>query len=275
MGLILTFAIVVYAAMSGLVWAFQDSIVYQNSANRAVPPAELPITEVEIPTSDGETLIGWRMDAAENCPTFLLFHGNAGHLELGFWQYRRIANAGAGMLAVSWRGYAGSTGSPSETGLYEDAEAGLAYLEAEGLAGEQIVIHGFSLGSAPAIRVAGRHDVAALILEAPYFSIERLARERLSVLPVSWLLRDRYRSNEMIGDVTEPILIVHGDADSVIPARHSEDLAALAQAPTERIVFAGSDHNTLVRDGLYEQAIWPYLGQLYPNCPFAATNMET
>ncbi len=257
------------------IYLFQDGAIYYADPDRVEVKSSWPINEIKIETADGETLVGWYMAAQLGCPTMLMFHGNAGHVGKAGWQYGRIHEAGVGMLAVSWRGYAGSTGKPSEAGLYADAQASYDALREMGVTPDQIVIHGFSLGSSPATLIASRNPSTALILEAPFFSAVRMARERLPIYPTGLMLRHKYPTNQYIGDVDAPLLIVHGSADSVIPAKHSEDLATLAKAPVKRIVFDGSDHNTLVRDGLYADAAWPFLKPLYPDCPFTVSEEVT
>ena len=267
--IILIVLIGLYVSVMAAAYAFQDKLVYFTDSTPATVPKGLSIDVVEVMTSDDESLVAWHLQAEPNCPTMLMFHGNAGHLSQAVYQYRRIENAGVGMLALSWRGYAGSTGTPSEAGLYEDAASAYVYLKNElGLPSDDIVVHGFSLGTGPAVKLATEVEARALVLEAPYFSALRLAKETAPILPVSLIFKHSYRSDLRIGDVQIPILIAHGDSDSVIPAKHSADLAALAPERISRVVFKGSDHNTLVRDGLYEVAIWPYLKALYPDCAF-------
>lgn len=264
-----------YVAFGLVLYAFQDRAVYFVDASPVKVKASWPIEEVEVETPDAETLVAWYMAAQPGCPTMLMFHGNAGHIGKAAWQYGRINRAGVGMLAVSWRGYAGSTGKPSQAGLYMDAQASYEQLRQLGVEPNQLVIHGFSLGASPAVRVAAENDARALILEAPFYSATRMAREQLPIYPMGMLLRHKYPTDKYIGAVDEPILVAHGSADSVIPARHSEDLAKLATVPVQRKVFDGSDHNTLVRDGLYEDAVWPFLSEFYPDCPFTVSTEVT
>lgn len=264
---LLLFGLAAYVGTGLIACAAQDRLLYFPNPEPARLPAGAGIEALTLDTADGERLAAWARPASKGCPTFLLLHGNAGHLEQGLWQYNEIAAAGAGFLAVSWRGYAGSTGKPSEKGLIADARAGYAALVAGGVSRADIVIHGFSLGAAPAIRIAAESEVGALILEAPFLSAQKIASEMLPLLPVGLLMRDTYRSDDHIDKVRAPILIVHGAADRTIPPRHSEKLAALATAPVERLLIAGASHNELMAHGLYEKAVWPFLAPKYPECP--------
>jgi fermentation-respiration switch protein FrsA (DUF1100 family) len=263
-----------YLAVTALAWAFQERMIYFANPSEGAPPDGSPFTLTHIDTADGETLVAWRAPARPGCPTLLLLHGNAGHVPSTGWLYDYLNEAGPGVLALSWRGYAGSTGRPNEAGLHADAEAGFRALREDGVAADDIVVAGFSLGSGPAVRLAAEHDFNALILEAPFLSLEALAVEHMPFLPVRLLLRDRFRSDELIGAATMPILMVHGTADTTVPPHHSAQLEALASAPVTRVLLDGASHNTLVLGGLYETAVWPFLSNRFPDCRFAAEEVE-
>ncbi|WP_417483231.1 alpha/beta hydrolase [Maricaulis sp.] len=237
---------------------FQDRLIYFPPAQRSAP-GEAWISEVPVPTSDGESLIGWYSQAAPGCPTLLFLDGNAGGPAIQSGRWRRLHAHGVGFLGFAWRGYAGSSGQPDEAGLHHDARAGYDWLRARNIAAGDIVVHGFSLGSGPATRLAAERETGALILEAPYFSLLDLMQQKLPLLPVGLLLRNRFRSDVWIGQVEAPVLIVHGDGDRLIPPTQSERLFELAAgAARTRIVMPGSDHATLARDGLYDH-VWPFL----------------
>ncbi|MEL6692494.1 MAG: alpha/beta hydrolase [Pseudomonadota bacterium] len=263
-----------YVLLLGSAFAFQDRLVYFPDRTPASVPEGLPAEVVTLNTKDNETIVAWFLEAAPNCPTLLKFHGNAGHIGKESWVFHRLHAAGVGMLAVSWRGYAGSTGKPSQAGLFADSDAAYAYLRARDVSPDQIVISGFSLGTGPATRLAALQDAAALLLEAPYFSALKLAEDKAPFLPVSLVFRHPYRSDKFIPTVDEPILIVHGGSDTIIPAEHSEALVALAQSPATRIVLPRSSHNSLVSDGMYESAVWPFLSSLFPDCAFGANHED-
>jgi fermentation-respiration switch protein FrsA (DUF1100 family) len=188
---------------------------------------------------------------------FLFFDGNGGRPEGSESRWERIAEHGAGFLAVYYRGYSGSTGSPSEAGLRHDARAGYDWLIARGYQPRDIVIHGFSLGSSVATQLAAEKPARALILEAPMTGIDDIARAHGAGAFAS-LMRDSFRSREHIGRVHMPVLIVHGDADSVIPFANGERMYELANEPKLFVRIANSDHATLVRDGLYDH-VWAFL----------------
>lgn len=223
-----------------------------------VAPNYPGVKAVRVETEDGETLVAWwRPPSAPGAPVFLFFDGNAGRPEIQEGRWRRIVEGGAGFLAVYYRGYSGSSGRPSEQGLYADARAGYDWLIAHGYTSRDIVIHGISLGSGVATHLAAERPARALILEAPFTSVDDVARDRYGFL-AALVIRDRFPSRDRIAAAHMPVLIAHGDADSVIPFAQGQRLFALANEPKEFVRMPGSDHATLVRDGVYEH-VWPFL----------------
>jgi uncharacterized protein len=150
-----------------------------------------------------------------------------------------------GLLAIEYRGYASSTGSPSERGLKLDGEAAYAAAIASGVAPERIVPLGESLGSGIAIALAARHKIGALVLDSPYSSIADVAAAVYWFVPVRALLRDPFRNDLLIGSVEAPTLIVHGTKDGVVPIRFGEKLFALANQPKEFWRVEGAAHLAL------------------------------
>jgi uncharacterized protein len=155
------------------------------------------------------------------------------------------------VLAVAYRGYPGSTGSPSEAGLRIDARAAYDWLAARH-APQNIVIHGHSLGSGVATELATHVPARALILEAPFSAAVDVAAERYPFLPVSLLMFDQFRSRDYAPRITTPTLIVHGDADRVIAFHHAERLIQSFGGPKQLVRIRGGGHNSLPREGLYD-----------------------
>jgi hypothetical protein len=140
-----------------------------------------------------------------------------------------------------------------------DGRTAYDWLLAKGHAPTDIVLHGLSLGTGVATKLATEVAARALILEAPYTAVVDVAAERYPWLPVRWLMRDQFLTRERIARVKIPLLIAHGTGDTVIPFAHAERLYALAPAPKLFARMEGSDHSTLTRDGLYEKHIWPFI----------------
>lgn len=241
----------------------QRSMIYNPPAPEAPPTvADLPARLERIETADHQQLVAWWSPPRPGKPVVLFFNGNGGRLAPLQWRMRKLAAGGVGMLAVAYRGYSGSTGSPSEAGLNEDALAAYGWL-AKRYGAQDIIVHGFSLGTGVAVHLAAERPVRALVLEAPYTSMVEVAAERTPWVPVKLLLWDRFQSNRWIEHVHAPVLIAHGDHDSVIPFAMGQRLFQLAPGPKVFVRMRGSDHSTMVRDGLYDR-MWSFIADPPP-----------
>ena len=189
----------------------------------------------------------------------LFLHGQGSTLELGKWRYIRMHKEGVGYLALAYRGFSGSTGTPTEQGLFTDGLAAYDWLKAKGFKDADIVIHGHSLGTGVATYVATQRPARALILEAPFTGAVDVAKERYPYMPVDLLMRDKFLNRARIRDVHMPLLIAHGTADTVVPFSEGRALFAMANAPKTFVTMPGSEHNTLTRDGVYAY-YWKFLG---------------
>jgi fermentation-respiration switch protein FrsA (DUF1100 family) len=198
---------------------------------------------VEIATPDGERLEALYSRAADGRPTAVFFLGNADTvINYGFLA-DTLAERGIGLLALSYRGYGGSTGSPSEAGLITDGVAAFDWV-AERHDGP-IVLIGQSLGSAVAVAVAAKRQMAGMVLISAPDSLLSLARRHYPYLPVGPLFRDPFRSDLRIDEVEEPKLFLHGDDDSIVPLSHGRALFELTPGPKEFRVLHGRGHNDL------------------------------
>ncbi|MDX2159414.1 MAG: alpha/beta hydrolase [Hyphomicrobiaceae bacterium] len=259
---LLIVALTGYLALAGIMFLGQRRLLYNTADGGALADASglaIPGSErVEIATADGERLAGWYVSPSAAKPVMLFFHGQGGGLPWMTGRWAALRAAGAGVLAISYRGYPGSTGRPSETGLIRDAEAAHAWLRRRHEA-NLIVIHGLSLGSGVAVALAERVEARALILEAPFSAAVDVAADRYPFLPVRWLMLDTFLSRERIGRIRMPVLIVHGARDTVIPIEHGRRLLARANAPKVFVEIAEGGHTSLVRYGLYEH-VWRFIG---------------
>jgi len=258
MGVLIGVVALYACAVLGL-FLFGRALIYHPDPAVIALGADDPsaIEDIRIETPDGQTLRAWWMAPEPGEPVFLYFDGNGGRLHLQGYRFANVAEQGAGMLAVAYRGYAGSTGSPSEAALHADARVAYDWLRTK-VDAEHIVIHGFSLGTGVAVRLAAEVPAQALIMEAPYTAIVDLAAANVRFVPVRVLMQDRFLSRDWIGKVRTPVLIVHGDADDVIPIAHAERMFALAREPKQFVPVPGGGHSTLVNDGLYDH-VWSFL----------------
>ncbi|QWG14084.1 alpha/beta hydrolase [Bradyrhizobium sediminis] len=204
-------------------------------------------------TDDGEKVILWHVPARPGHPVVLYFHGNGDFLAGFFGRFLDLFADGTGIVALSFRGYAGSSGHPSEQGLLRDAAAAYAFTTAR-YSADRIVAWGFSLGSGVAVALAAEQPVGKLILEAPYTSTVDVAASLLPIFPMRLMIRDPFRSDQRIARVTAPLLIMHGARDFTIPIAFGERLFALAHEPKRFIRFPEGGHNDLDSFGALETA---------------------
>jgi len=211
--------------------------------------------ELVLNTADGEKVIVWHVPAKPGRPVVMFFPGNGDFLAGRVSRFRGITSDGTGLVALSYRGYAGSSGQPSEQGLLLDAAAAYAFTTAR-YTTDQIVVWGFSLGTGAAVALAADHPVGQLILEAPYTSTADVASSiwLFRAVPVRWLMRDQFCSDERIARVTVPLLIMQGSRDPAIPIALGERLFALAHEPKQFVRFEGGGHENLDNYGALEAA---------------------
>ncbi|WP_027545553.1 alpha/beta hydrolase [Bradyrhizobium sp. WSM2254] len=222
---------------------------------RTAPDAAgLPEAEEHVlTTSDGEKVVVWHVPARPGRPVILYFPGNGDSLAGCVSRFKAMTADGTGLVALAYRGYAGSSGAPSEEGLLRDAAAAYAFTTAR-YAAERIVAWGFSLGTGVAVAIASEHPVRRLILEAPYTSAVDVAASLYRFAPVRLLMHDQFRSDERIARVTVPLLVMHGTNDLAIPIGFGERLFALAHEPKQFVRFAGGGHDNLDAFGAVETA---------------------
>jgi hypothetical protein len=244
--------------LGGLVALFfaQRSLLFPIPQRVRTAPETAGFPEAEehaLATADGEKVIVWHVPARPDHPVVLYFHGNGDYLAGFFGRFRDLISNGTGIVALSYRGYAGSSGWPSEAGLLQDAAAAYAFAAARYNA-DRIVVWGFSLGTGVAVALAAERPVGRLILEAPYTSIADVAAATFRFVPVRWLIRDSFHSDARIGRVTAPLLIMHGARDSTIPIGLGERLFALSHEPKQFVRFPEGGHDNLGNYGAIETA---------------------
>lgn len=242
-------AVALYGVMVAFVYSRQDSLLYPASAERAsVAQAGLAgFDDVVLLTQDGERLVGWYKAPEPGKALVLYFHGNGGSLWNRRFRARLLAEDGRGLFMISYRGYSGSSGVPSEMGLRRDARAAYDWL-AQRFPPGRIVLYGESLGTGVAVRLAVERKVAGLVLDAPFTSTADVAEHHFWYLPV-WLLRDQYRSIDLIGRLDAPLLVVHGERDGVVPIALGERLFAAAPEPKRFVRIPGGDHMSNLENG--------------------------
>jgi uncharacterized protein len=255
--------LVVYGGLLAGLYMFQRQLLYHPSAT--VPDrarSGVPdMRAVELKAEDGLGLLAWyRPPVVPGGKLVILFHGNAGNIGHRAHKARRFLDAGFGVLLVSWRGFAGNAGAPSEDGLMRDARAAMAFARAEGVAPGRIALYGESLGSGLAVAMAADAadagaPVAGVVLEAPYTTIPAVAQHHYFYVPATLLVHDKFDSLDRIARIKTPLLVVHGVRDRTVPVRFGEMLFAAAREPKQALWLPEASHNNVYEFGAGERVI--------------------
>lgn len=207
--------------------------------------AGLPYVDVKIRTADGETLHAWWMEHPEPRAQVVFWHGNGGNLSLWLDALVALRRRGLSVLAADYRGYGASTGRPTERGLYRDAEAVTREFHARfRRPGRPVLYWGRSIGSTVAAFALSVQPPDGVVLESPLADVRSVLRGNPVLWALSFLSSYRFPTTRFLDGYGGPLLVMHGDADSIIPFEAGRRV--FASAPTRRKVFAaipGADHN--------------------------------
>lgn len=256
--------VVFYLIALVFVYVKQRSFIYfpENTAppDEFVSAFDLEVVEIEV---DGVGGVQSYYKAPETGgPLILFFHGNGGSV------YHRAAllslfkTWGAGYLAVEYPGYAGNPGKPTEKTILDSALSHYDWLIVNGVLSGQIVIYGHSLGAASAVHVAAECDAASLVLSAPFLSATSMGRHRMPFFPAGLLLKDKFRSDLKMAFVDEPLVVIHGSIDRIIPhymgkmlsERHSGDNTFVTMEGVGHAMFP-TQMDRYLKDALFRYAL--------------------
>ena len=261
--------LVAYGAVVGLAFAFQDQLLFQPSSRLIATPdaAGMAYETVHLDTEDGETLHGWWIPAPDvSRGTLLFFHGNAGNISGRLESVQQFHRLGLNVLIVDYRGYGESTGTPSEQGLYKDAQACWHHLtDTRGLAPEDIVIFGRSMGGGPATWLATQHTPGALILESVFTNVPDVGAHHYPFLPVRALATNQFDNESRVATIDVPKLHIHSRDDRVVPFELGREVYEAAAEPKQFLEIAGG-HNDgfLVSEESYLETIDAFLAKHLP-----------
>ena len=237
-----------------MAWWFQRSLIYHPDPTRVAPSSVglQGVEEVIIKRPKGVKVVGWQAQPREGQPTVLYFHGNASNLAGRSERIALFRAAGYGILMMSYRGYSGSTGYPTETNNIGDALAAFEFLGASGVKSQDIILYGESLGSGVAVQVATKQKVGGIILDAPYTSLADAGARIYPYLPVRLAIADHYDSVSVIKKIQAPLLIVHGTHDTVIPIELGRELFEAAIEPKKFVELKGAGHSDHYGHGSFD-----------------------
>lgn len=278
LGLAAAALVVAYLGLVGALYSQQRTLLFRPDPTRVAPAqAGLPRAQEVALNGPGEPLlIAWHVPPAEaGKPVFLYLHGNASNLARRARRFDMLTSQGEGLLALSWRGYGGSEGQPSEAGFHADVGQALEFLRRQGIPAERIVIYGESLGTGMAVMTAARlaetgTPVRALILDSPYESIAAIAADRYWWVPVNLLMRDPFRADRFAPKVRQPVFAIHCRNDWITPYEGGRRLVSLLAGPT-RFVTVDRRCHVPTLGGAAADALQTFLGEVFAGKAAAAT----
>lgn len=252
--------------LNGFMYLQQPSMIFYPSREMVAKPSDwgLDYSDVQLVSGDGVALHGWYIPRPSAPRALLFLHGNGGNISHRGDSVAIFHRLGFNVLLIDYRGYGQSEGHPSEAGLYQDAAAAWRYLtETRGIAHQDIVIFGRSLGGAVAAQLASQVDAGALILESTLSSARDFAASAFPFLSHVLYMRYDFDSVARLQQVNYPVLVLHSPDDEIMPYRLGEKVYATAREPKQFIALRG-DHNSgfLLSQPEYEQALKSFLASL-------------
>ena len=236
--------LVLYSSVLLLLFIFQRNLMYHPDENNYFgDKLEINIDKVKIKTSDNINLLAWfHKKDLKKFKTIVYFHGNAGKLENRIHKLNHIKDMNVNILIIAWRGFSGNEGKPSEEGLYEDGNSSIKWLKNLGLTEKDIIIYGESLGTGVATEIAQNNNFAGLILETPFTSMIDAAKNFYPYIPVDLILKDKYKNNLKIKNINIPLLVMHGEADQIVPFWMGKKIYEIANKPKYSYFTKYDDH---------------------------------
>jgi fermentation-respiration switch protein FrsA (DUF1100 family) len=234
------------------VYFYQRNLLYHPSENNYLnDKITFNYEEIFIETDKNINLKSWFIKKDLNkFKTILIFHGNAGNLFNRVYKLNELNKLDVNILLISWRGFSGNKGKPTEKNLYHDAEEAVKWLNNRGAISKNIILYGESLGTGVATELGTSNAFGGIILESPFTSIANAAKIYYPYLPVNIILKDRYDSIGKIRNITTPILIMHGKKDNIVPQKMGLELYEKANQPKFSYFPENDDHMMEYNDNL-------------------------
>ena len=239
-------AIVVLVVMAWLVRRVEPHLAFFPVPGEDITPRShgVDYSPLTITTADGERLHAWHLTRDNPRAHVVYFHGNGGNLSIWSDVFVALWHEGFDVVAVDYRGYGLSTGTPSEQGIYRDVDAVLDHVMAQPRRPDVPLIYwGRSLGTVTAAYAASRKPPNGIVLEAGFPSMRSVLETNPIMWTLSWGSSYRMPTAEWMAAVRQPTLVLHGDRDSVIPYRLGQRLYATLTGPKRFVTIAGGEHN--------------------------------
>lgn len=252
--------------LKALVGSLEPRLVFYPYKGEDANPATLGLRyqTVALTTSDGERLVAWQLGPDQPFADIVYFHGNGGNLSVWLPVLATLHRLRYRVLAVDYRGYGLSSGSPSEQGLYLDADATVRHAAQARSPARPLVFWGRSLGATVAASAARVVEPDGLILESGFPDKAAVVRRQPLFRALNAFSSYRFPTVELLRDVSTPVLVLHGTRDSIIPFALGRELFDGLKMPKEFVAVEGADHNDFFDEGrtAYWQPITRFINGL-------------
>ncbi len=251
-------AIFLYFFLGILLFVFQRRILFNKSGYPGHPiDYKLKNTEdIYIKTHDNINLLSWYTLVDKKKPLLVYFQGNSFHIGDRAHRISKYIDNNWNVLLVSWRGFSGNKGNPTEKNLYKDGEAVIKWIiNNSEFRLDQTVIYGESLGTGVAVELGTRYKFLSVVLEAPFTSILDIAKKKYPIYPVKFLVKDKFDNYSKIDKLNSPLLIISGKKDEIVPHKHSIILMKKAKVFKKSVFIDEAIHNNLYEFGIEKKVI--------------------
>ena len=242
--LLILFLLAAYILVLIYIYINQRNLLYHPEDNSYLEDKiEFNHEEIWIKTEKDIKLKSWLIKKdLKKYKTLIFFHGNAGNLFNRVHKLNELNKLDINILIISWRGFSGNLGKPTEKNLYIDAKLSVQWLNNLGVTNDKIILYGESLGTGVAVELGQNNTFNSIILESPFTSIAKAAKIYYPYLPINLLLKDRYDSIDKINKITKPVLIMHGMKDDIVPHAMGVKLFEKANQPKYSYFPKNDDH---------------------------------
>ena len=253
----------VYLILLVFLYFYQRSLLYHpNENNYSGDNLTVKVEKVKIQTSDNLKLNGWfHKKNLSDYKTIIYFHGNAGTLDNRIHKLNHFKDIDVNFLIIAWRGFSGNEGKPTEDGLYIDGKSAVNWVLEQGIKEENIVLYGESLGTGITLEIAQNKNFAGVILETPFTSMVDAAKNFYPYIPVNLLLKDRYENEKKVRSINIPIMIMHGEKDTIVPFSMGKKIFEIANEP-KYSYFTNYDNHMMEYDENLVLALKSFLRSL-------------
>ena len=261
LGKILLFIAIICIIYLTVLYNIQRSLIFFPFKKYVAP--QPPFAENVLTMKDGTRVMTWYAPGEKEKPAILYFHGNAFQLAYYSEQLLAFINQGYTVLMMEYRNFGNTAGITRQSDIFSDAAETYDWLQRQGY--PEIIVYGYSYGTSVASGLTSLRPVDKLILTAPFSSLYRLVKEK--PIPFAGLvLKDHYPSEEYLKKYHNPLLIIHGSKDRLIPYHHGKRLYETAKSKDKKFVLVeGAGHQPIYFDQLNLPAIFEWLELYYPH----------